>query len=423
MVQDLTNKVIWVTGATSGIGEAAAVHQSTGARIVASGRREERLQALAARLPSPHLTIPLDVADETAVFSSAKQITEAFGRIDVLVHSAGLNITERSWDEITPSGWNEVIQVDLNGAFYCNQAVLPVMRDQKDGLIINVSSWAGRFVSRVSGGAYSAAKHGLNAMTESINQENCQFGIRATALCPGEVATEILDRRPVPVSPEDRARMVQSEDVADLIEHIVRTPPHVCLNEITSAQPGIGATYEEHEMKVGVGIFATDYTIDLGDLAVMAEESGFESLLVPEHTHIPLSRKSPGQAAHRCLTSTTTRLILLYHSLLLLRGRSEFSLARESVYSLRETPLPPPNLSQASNASLAAVFCLESAQAGIRMNLNITGLTSNPDSRNWKSNLRRVDCCGVMLQPSLRAGTCSSLNPFAPPSPSSVCLS
>ena len=70
-------------------------------------------------------------------------------------------------------------------------------------------------------------------MTESINQENCQFGIRATALCPGEVATEILDRRPVPVSPEDRARMVQSEDVADLIEHIVRTPPHVCLNEIT----------------------------------------------------------------------------------------------------------------------------------------------------------------------------------------------
>ena len=97
MVQDLAKKVIWVTGATSGIGEAAAMHLSQqGACIVASGRRKDRLKALAARLSSPHLTLPLDVADETAVFSSAKQITETFGRIDVLVHSAGLNITERS---------------------------------------------------------------------------------------------------------------------------------------------------------------------------------------------------------------------------------------------------------------------------------------------------------------------------------------
>jgi NADP-dependent 3-hydroxy acid dehydrogenase YdfG len=107
------------------------------------------------------------------------------------------------------------------------------MREQADGLIINVSSWAGKYVSRVSGGAYSAAKHALNAMTESINQENCQFGIRACAICPGEVATEILDKRPVPVSQEDRAKMVQAEDLGDLIVHVCRTPAHVCLNEIT----------------------------------------------------------------------------------------------------------------------------------------------------------------------------------------------
>ena len=176
-------------------------------------------------------------------------------------------------------------------------------------------------------------------------------------------------------------------------------------------------------MKVGVGIFATDYTIDLGDLAVMAEESGFESLLVPEHTHIPLSRKSPWPGGAPLPDEYYHTFDPLYHSLLLLRGRSEFSLAQESVYYLRETPLPPPNLSQASNASPAAVFCLESAQAGIRMNLNITGLTSNPDSKNWKSNSRHVDCCGVMLRPSLRAGTCSSLNPFAPQATQGGCLS
>jgi len=234
MLQELNDKVIWVTGATSGIGEAAAIHLSQGgAKVIASGRRAERLDALAEQLVEPFHLAPLDVADEQAVNECAEYIIETYGRIDVLVHSAGLNITERSWDQISPSGWNEVIQVDLNGAFYCNHAVLGAMREQGDGLIINISSWAGRFVSRVSGGAYSAAKHGLNAMTESINQENCQHGIRATALCPGEVATEILDRRPVPVSAEDRARMVQSEDVAELIAFIVRTPAHVCLNEIT----------------------------------------------------------------------------------------------------------------------------------------------------------------------------------------------
>jgi len=156
-----------------------------------------------------------------------------YGRIDILVHSAGLNVTNRAWSKLSTADWQKVIDVDLNGAFYCCHSVLPMMQKQRDGLIINISSWAGRYVSRVSGGAYSAAKHALNAMTESINQEYCADGIRACAICPGEVATEILDARPVPVSTEDRSRMVQAEDLGDLILHVCRTPPHVCLNEIT----------------------------------------------------------------------------------------------------------------------------------------------------------------------------------------------
>ncbi len=233
MLTDVKDKVVWITGASSGIGAAAAVALSgAGARVIVSGRREDRLNALAQTLDGAEVAV-LDVSDATAVDAAVAMILDKFGRIDILVHSAGLNVKNRAWSELTIEDWNTVIQVDLNGAFYCCQAVLPFMRTQKDGLIINISSWAGRYVSRVSGGAYSAAKHALNAMTESINQENCIDGIRACAICPGEVATEILDRRPVPVSREDRSRMVQAEDLGDLILHVCQTPAHVCLNEIT----------------------------------------------------------------------------------------------------------------------------------------------------------------------------------------------
>ncbi|MAU91827.1 MAG: SDR family NAD(P)-dependent oxidoreductase [Gammaproteobacteria bacterium TMED182] len=233
MLTDVKDKVVWITGASSGIGAAAAVALSgAGARVIVSGRREDRLNALAQTLDGAEVAV-LDVSDATAVDAAVAMILDKFGRIDILVHSAGLNVKNRAWSELTIEDWNTVIQVDLNGAFYCCQAVLPFMRTQKDGLIINISSWAGRYVSRVSGGAYSTAKHALNAMTESINQENCIDGIRACAICPGEVATEILDRRPVPVSREDRSRMVQAEDLGDLILHVCQTPAHVCLNEIT----------------------------------------------------------------------------------------------------------------------------------------------------------------------------------------------
>jgi len=106
------------------------------------------------------------------------------------------------------------------------------MRRQQGGLIVNVSSMAGKRVSPMTGPAYSAAKFGLNAMTDSINVENCIHGIRATAVCPGEVATPILEKRPVPVSQEDRARMLQPDDLGELMLFLARMPKHVCINEI-----------------------------------------------------------------------------------------------------------------------------------------------------------------------------------------------
>jgi NADP-dependent 3-hydroxy acid dehydrogenase YdfG len=234
MLTNLTGRIIWVTGASSGIGAAAAKRLSqAGAIVVLSGRRSERLHALSETLPGENRVEPLDISDQSAVTSVLERILDAFGRLDILVHSAGLNVRARDLKQLSTSDWNTVIDVNLNGAFYCCHAVLPIMQAQQEGLIINISSWAGRFVSRVSGAAYSTAKHGLNAMTESINQQYCADGIRASAICPGEVATEILDARPQPVSAEDRAKMVQPEDLGDLILYVCQTPRHVCLNEIT----------------------------------------------------------------------------------------------------------------------------------------------------------------------------------------------
>ena len=107
------------------------------------------------------------------------------------------------------------------------------MKAQGDGLIINISSWAGKHVSVVTGPAYTAAKHGMNAMNESINMEAGAFGVRACAICPGEVATPILDNRPIPVPAEEKARMVQSEDCGDVIAFLAQLPSHVCINDLT----------------------------------------------------------------------------------------------------------------------------------------------------------------------------------------------
>jgi NADP-dependent 3-hydroxy acid dehydrogenase YdfG len=112
-------------------------------------------------------------------------------------------------------------------------AALPMMRAQRDGVLIHTASIAGLIVSPLPGTAYTAAKHGVVAMSHSINMEECVHNIRSCVICPGEVATPILDRRPVPVSTEDRALMAQPEDVADLIRYVACLPPHICLNEVT----------------------------------------------------------------------------------------------------------------------------------------------------------------------------------------------
>ncbi len=232
----LQGKVAWITGAGTGIGLAGAqALAQAGCTVVMSGRRPEVLEKEAAAIRAAGgraETAVLDVSDAAAVERVAQGIQAAHGRVDILLNSAGLNVPTRFWKNQTVPGWNEVIRINLDGSYYCIAAVLPGMRARRDGLIINVSSWSGKFDTYLTGPAYNAAKHGVVAMTAHLNQEECVNGIRACALCPAEVNTPIMEKRPVKPSDEDLAKMLQPEDLGRTIRFIAEMPPHVCVNEI-----------------------------------------------------------------------------------------------------------------------------------------------------------------------------------------------
>ena len=251
MLRDLSGTVAWVTGAGTGIGQAGAVALAAdGVRVILSGRRRPELERTASTIADGGgvaVVEPLDVTDKPAIGAVARRIEERWGRCDILVNSAGLNIRDRHWGSVADADFDQVVAVNLNGAFYCTQAVLPMMRARADGLIIQVSSWAGRYHSHITGPAYGASKFGLTALSANLNIEECIHGIRSCALCPGEVATPILDQRPVPVSAEDRAKMVQPEDMGDLILSIARMPAHVCLNEIVVSPTWNRAYVRQHQ--------------------------------------------------------------------------------------------------------------------------------------------------------------------------------
>ncbi len=236
MLRSIEGQVAWVTGAGTGIGQAGAIALAgAGVKVVLTGRRTEPLEETAAHIRhhgGEAMVAPADCSDPAAVAGVVAKMMAAYGRCDILVNSAGINILKRSWADVTVEGFDSVIAADLNGPFYASHAVMPIMRAQGGGLMIQISSWAGVYVPLLTGPAYTAAKHGLVALSESINQSECVSGIRSCCINPGEVATPILNNRPVPVSDEDKAKMVQSEDMGETILFVARLPASVCVNEI-----------------------------------------------------------------------------------------------------------------------------------------------------------------------------------------------
>ena len=237
---ELKGKVAWITGGGSGIGLAGALELAkAGARVVISGRTQRTNESGLAQLKAvgDADAIQLDVSDKSAVTRAAADIEKRYGRIDILVTSAGTNIggAKRNFKSMSLEGWDDVVRINLDGLFYCCYAVIPGMRARKDGLIINISSWAGRYASVLTGPAYNATKRAVIAVTESINMEECTNGIRATSILPGEVATPILEKRPVPPSAEEQARMAQPEDFGKAILFVATMPARSCVNELVIA--------------------------------------------------------------------------------------------------------------------------------------------------------------------------------------------
>ncbi len=233
MTKRLDGKVAWVTGAGSGIGEAAAVAlAAAGATVVLTGRTAAKLEAVAAQIGTAAHVEAADMADAAAVARVAEAIQARFGRCDILVNNAGLNIVERAWTKLSPEGVRELVEGNLMSAFHAAIAVLPMMRAQGDGVMIHTASMAGRNVSPMSGPGYTAAKHAVVAMSHSINVEECANGIRSTAMCPGEVRTPILDKRPNKLSEQELGEMVQPQDCGELVLFLATRPAHVCINEV-----------------------------------------------------------------------------------------------------------------------------------------------------------------------------------------------
>jgi NADP-dependent 3-hydroxy acid dehydrogenase YdfG len=231
----LNDKVALVTGGGSGIGRAVAeLFLQAGARVAIAGRSQSRLDETARALQAGDRLIAysVDVAKVEQVQRIVDSINSALGPIDILVNNAGTNIRERTFRELTPQTWDQLIRTNLDGAFYCIHAVLPEMLRRKDGLIINVVSIAGKRASPLGGVAYAASKFGMAALGLGLAAEEKDSGIRVCNIYPGEVDTPILEMRPAPVTEEHRLRILRAEDVASAVLFVAGQPPHVSIPEL-----------------------------------------------------------------------------------------------------------------------------------------------------------------------------------------------
>jgi NADP-dependent 3-hydroxy acid dehydrogenase YdfG len=236
----LDGKVAVVTGASSGIGEATAeALTAEGAAVVVAARREDRLADLVERIRGNGgrvLAAVCDVTDESQAHGLIQKAVEEFGSVDILVNNAGVMLLSSVGKGLSEE-WRRMFDVNVMGLLYATDAAIEAMRRQGGGHLVNISSLAGRKVTRESSGVYAGSKHAVHAISEGLRQELLENNIRVTIVAPGAVETELTDH----ITDEDvreglsglmSLERLQAEDIANAIVYAVTQPARVCVNEI-----------------------------------------------------------------------------------------------------------------------------------------------------------------------------------------------
>jgi serine 3-dehydrogenase len=235
MAGSLNGSRVLVIGASSGMGlESAILFAREKARVMAAARREDRLVQLRDRLAaegSAIETCAADTREASHMFELARRTKEKFGGIDTLVYATGTNTPDRALTRLNAAVWNDLIGTNLTGAYYAADAVLPIMREQKSGLMIFISSMSA-WIPDVSGAAYQASKRGLHGLAHAIRFEERSNGIRTTVLAPGFTDTEIMRHRPVQPTSEQLAKALRPEDVAQMVIAVAKLPARVHIPEV-----------------------------------------------------------------------------------------------------------------------------------------------------------------------------------------------
>jgi 3-oxoacyl-[acyl-carrier protein] reductase len=234
----LKDQVAIVTGGSSGIGLAVArIALSEGMRVAICARNKEKLSRALAELKKDAkgddrvLAVPADIAAASQVEELVRKTIETWNRIDLLVNNAGIG----QWAPIEETGeadWDRILGINLKGTFLCTKAVFPVMKRQRSGYIVNISSLAGKF-GMAGMGAYSASKFGVIGLTESLLAEAIEYQIRATAICPAYVATPMVAGAPV-----SKEEMIPPEDIGKIIIGLLHLSPVTVIKEIVVRRRG-----------------------------------------------------------------------------------------------------------------------------------------------------------------------------------------